>query len=340
MNESKSTQMSSEVAFYYPGWLWRSDHAIKNLLLFFDGVALLVPEYMKERLGSVVPEIANPLRDAGLLHILEPEKVVDRPATEQLADALAEVIASGALDSLGRKHTEFSALSYSRLGGYGDAELAEMIFEELKARGLARDSQDGVSIPLHPMVHSLVLVLLAQILVPHGQRFGLTLAPATDRARLTAALTELLSLPTVASAGNVVAVDLETVGVDLSGVPLDEVLSYRTENGNEYRAYRRAIRKFVRDLSLLSDSDRAAALSDRKEEIGDLARDIMRSSTRAWRRPASFGLGIAGAAWSAASGDPIGLIIGTGATLLGGSGSKPVECGAYSYLFRAAAHYA
>ena len=213
------------------------------------------------------------------------------------------------------------------------------ILEELKARGLARDSEDGVSVPLHPIVHSLVLVLLAQILVPHGRRFGLTLEPTTDRARLTAALMELLSLPTVASAGAVVATDLETVGVDLDGVPLDEVLSYRAENGNEYRAYRRAIRKFVRDLSLLSESDRVAALSDRKEEVEDLARDIMQSSTKAWKRPASFGLGIAGAAWSAASGDPIGLIISTGGTLLGGIGSKPVECGAYSYLFRAATRY-
>ena len=53
MNKSEPTPMPPEVAFYYPGWIWRSDHAIKNLLLFFDGVALLVPEYMKERLGAV-----------------------------------------------------------------------------------------------------------------------------------------------------------------------------------------------------------------------------------------------------------------------------------------------
>ncbi|HEY5989045.1 MAG TPA: hypothetical protein VIV12_22100, partial [Streptosporangiaceae bacterium] len=33
-----------EIAFYYPGPLWRSGEWVKTLLLFFDGVALLVPE--------------------------------------------------------------------------------------------------------------------------------------------------------------------------------------------------------------------------------------------------------------------------------------------------------
>ena len=88
MNKSEPNATPSEVAFYYPGWIWQSDHAIKNLLLFFDGIALLVPEYMKERPGAIVPEIADPLLDEGLLHILEPEKVVDKPATEKLAGAL------------------------------------------------------------------------------------------------------------------------------------------------------------------------------------------------------------------------------------------------------------
>jgi len=43
----------------------------------------------------------------------------------------------------------------SRLGYYGDDSLARMIFEELKKRGLAKDSEDKVSIPMHPKVRSL-----------------------------------------------------------------------------------------------------------------------------------------------------------------------------------------
>jgi hypothetical protein len=152
------------VAFYYPGPFWYSTGWIKNLLLFFDGLALLVPGYMRDRPSILEPEMAIPLESEGLLHILEPETLVNRRATEQLATALTDIITSGALDPLTKERTKFQELSWSRLGGYGDESLARMILEELKRRNLAQDTKDGVSIPMHPMVRSLVLVLLAQIL--------------------------------------------------------------------------------------------------------------------------------------------------------------------------------
>ena len=59
-----------EIAFYYPGPLWYLSDWAKSLLLFFDGVALLVPAYMKERPEQLDPIMASPLRERGLLHIL------------------------------------------------------------------------------------------------------------------------------------------------------------------------------------------------------------------------------------------------------------------------------
>ena len=67
----------SDVAFYYPGPVWYSSEVIKNLLLFFDGIALLVPEYIRDKPERLHPELAGSLVDKGLLHILEPEKYVD-----------------------------------------------------------------------------------------------------------------------------------------------------------------------------------------------------------------------------------------------------------------------
>src|SRR5207253_1019909 len=121
----------------------------------------LVPTYMRDRPSVLEPEMAIPLTSEGLLHILEPETLVDRQATEQLATALTDIITSGALDTLTKERTKFQELSWSRLGGYGDESLAQMILDELKKRNLAEDTKDGVSIPMHPMVRSLVLVLLA-----------------------------------------------------------------------------------------------------------------------------------------------------------------------------------
>ena len=135
---------ATEVAFYYPGWIWNDFGFSKNLLLFFDGVALLVPEYMQNRVDLVDHELTVPLLDAGLLHKLKPEDLVDKAATEKLARSLADILETGALDSLASGAPRFHELSYSRLGGFGDQQLADGIIHELKARGLAGDSKDMV----------------------------------------------------------------------------------------------------------------------------------------------------------------------------------------------------
>ena len=94
------TQELPEVAFYYPGHLWHSPDWMKTLLLFFEGVGLLIPEYKQGEPEIADPVLAGALRDQGLLHYLVADDVVDQGATEQLATALTEFISSGAFDSL------------------------------------------------------------------------------------------------------------------------------------------------------------------------------------------------------------------------------------------------
>lgn len=333
-----------EIAFYYPGYypghLWHHTEWMKTLLLFFDGIGLLVPEYKQSEPASVDPVLAAPLRDQGLLHYLVADQVVDRQATENLATALTEFITSGAFDSLSRDGVAFREISMSRMGYYGDTGLAEMLFEELQSRGLARKSEDGVSIPLHPFVRYLILVLLAQILRPRGSLMGLDLSPVTDQFRIVRALTEFLNLPAAPSVGHVVAFDLQSVSVDLTSVPLDEVLSYRAEHRKEHRRYIRSVRQFARELSLMAELDRTAAFRDRQSQLDDLASDLRRKARLAWRRPASFALGLAGASWSYATGNPVGALLAGGALVLRGTGSEQRETGAFSYLFAAHEQYA
>jgi hypothetical protein len=174
------TSPTRELAFYYPNHMWAYGDWIKNLILFFDGIALLVPSYMKQRPEELDRPIVVGLREKGLLEIIEPEKAVDATATAQLATAMTDIITSGILDDLAKERTAFHELSMSRLGAYGDEGLYRMIFEELKSRGLAEDSKDNVSIPIHPKVRSFVLVLLSQILRPYGAVINANLSPATD----------------------------------------------------------------------------------------------------------------------------------------------------------------
>lgn len=66
-----------DVAYHHEPY-WHPDQGdwIKSLLLFFDGVAVLVPDYMRDRPLFTDPTLAQPLADQGLLHRLSLETVV------------------------------------------------------------------------------------------------------------------------------------------------------------------------------------------------------------------------------------------------------------------------
>jgi hypothetical protein len=332
-----STSMTSalpEIAFYYPGPVWRSGDWVKTLLLFFDGIALLVPRYLHDKPLRNDPVLAEPLRERGLLHVLEPETFIDQASTEHLTEVLVDLITSGAFDRLER-NSRFHELSYSRLGGMADASLAEMVLDDLKKRKLARASEDGVSIPMHPLVRATVLVLLAQILREPGQRRGLALQPVTDRQELINGLLTTLRLPQLPSAGHVVALDREQVSLNLAKVPLDEVLEFRAAHGQQHQAYMRNLRRFLAELAGLDEPARKRAFVDRREELADAADELRRLARTYWRKPlAGFGLGLAGAAWTAHQGDVPTALLSLGAGLLSLQG-LPHTGSAYSYLFTA-----
>jgi hypothetical protein len=325
---------AADVAFYYPGWMWQDAGWVKSLALFFDQIALLVPDYMRGRPRLVDPAIAAGLEDAGLLRVLSPEALVDKEATEALAAAMVDLLAGGALDDL-PDSGPFQELSWSRLGANGDPGLSEMLFEELTKRGLARDSEDGASVPLHPVVRGLVLVLLSQILRSAGPRLGLDLSPITDRADVHAALSQLLALPKPApGTGQVVSFDLEVVGPDLEPVRLDEVLAFRAEHGSEFRAYARGLRRTVQELAGMPIEDQQALLEDRREEIREQAEALRRGPLRTLGAVAGVGLGLAGGTASAVAGDLVGGVLSAAAAAAGltTAGAAPPMT-PYSYLF-------
>lgn len=87
----------------------------------------------------------------------------------------------------------------------------------------------------------------------------------------------------------------------------------------------------------MDETDRQRALADRRADLEDDARDLRQRALTAWRSPkdvAGFGSGIAGAAWSVASGSPIPAAltaIGAGLTMV----PNTAHGSAYSYLFDA-----
>jgi hypothetical protein len=325
-----------DVAYYYPEPFWRASQGewLKSVLLFFDEIAILLPRYMAGREALEDPVLAGPLKQRGLLRVLEPETFIDRETVEALSNILLDLMARGAFDQL-PKTDYFAELSRSRLGWDADVGLAKTVIKELRRRKLAKPSKDKVSVPLHPSVRTIVLVLLSQLARSAGKRQGLDLHPLTADRDALDGLVRTLSLPNMPTFGHIVALDLETVSLNLATVPLDEVLSFRKQHGAEYRSYARSVRRLIAEVSPLEAGDRERIMRDRREELADKAHELRKIAGRAWRRPlAGLGLGALGAAWTASRGDVLGgaLALGLAAAI---ATVPKANAGAYSYLFSA-----
>lgn len=334
MTTGQPKQLAELGFFQEPFWYGRDSGFIKSLLLFFDGVALLTPGYMGLRPFEADPSLAEPLRDYGLLQILSPEQLMTDEIARSLADLFEDLLKSNALDDLDRS-LPFEEISDARLGLQVSPELMGPLVEALKERGLARDSEDGVSVPVQSAVRTMVLGTLGQLLRGPGEELGFALQPVGSGSfsSTTPGLLRMLDREPMPTAGRVVVSDLQQVGFDLSAVPLDEVLDFRREHGAAYRAYARDLREFVRSVSLSADGDRESAFADRREALADAAAELNRHARRAWRRPmAGFSLGVGGAAVAIATGNPVGAGIAFAGGLLGLK-RQADPASAYSYLF-------
>jgi hypothetical protein len=161
------------------------------------------------------------------------------------------------------------------------------------------------------------------------------LQPVTTDPKAIAALRATLSLASMPSAGHIVGLDLESVALDLSTVPLDDVLEFRELNGAEYREYARDLRRTIALLSPLPPDERDELLRDRREEMADRADSLRRAARRKWRHPlASVALGLVGAAWGLVRNDPVSAALALGNVDIGYQ-SVGGMAGAYSYLFHA-----
>jgi len=341
MSETESAAaVPPEVAYYYPEWHWRPDERgwIKSLLLFFDEIAILVPDYKRSEPANLDPTLAGALQDGGLLRIIEPERFVDSEMTTSLAETMVTIIEAGAFDDLSRED-DFAELSMSRAGYVGEREVADEVVRLLRSRQLARETVDGLSIPMHPSVRSTYLVLLAQLARRGGERWGLDLHPATNRPEAHDVLTRTLGLAPMPSRGRIVDFDLEVVAVDLEPVPLDEVLAFRAEHQADHRNYMSNLRAFCRELSNVeSEPDRLRLLGDRRAELQEAADALKRRSWKSFKQPKNavgFGLGLVGAGVGLATGGvPAAAAAAVGSQLVRLLPDRAPKS-MYSYLFAA-----
>lgn len=311
------------------------------MLLFFDGVAILVPSEAEALVFRDQEETVVPLLDQGLLHLLDPATWIDHSVATGMLDLVLHIATSQELESIhsGRsldaRGILFRDLTGPRSLTRQEREASLIVWEEMQRRGLASGFGPDETMLVDTDKWQLILAFLANALTPAGRRAGWDLQPATDEMGLSHALRHLLGTGGVPSEGHVLTFDLEQISLDLSAVPIPDLLDFRHRHGAGFRAYSAQLRRFVFELSTLEGEDQRIALAHRRDELADEADRLKRLARTWWRRPAASVLvGLVGAAWSGGKGDWPASILSLLAGFAG-AGSKPDMSSAYSYLFQA-----
>jgi len=324
-----------EFVHFYGDWIWGKDLTgwIKSLLLFFDGIALGIPHDVANYLIESDPYLAQPLIEQGLLrNFVEeiwPTQSFDDPAYE-----LVEI-----------------ADKYNRWEGVDPSEgiipMRQLLGmdEELRFIGwvvprafLYIDRLDKMGDRTAKYYRAFLVSITSMMLAQSVTDVAIQpIINDEDAARFVASAVGSLAS---GKRADVVVADIASVGIDLSAVPLDEVLDFRSKYGSEYRAYSKDIREFALMLSLMTESDQITAIAARRAELKDRRARLRRIGRQSFKgQSISLGLGLAGAAWTLAHGDTWGAAIAAGQIAAAATISKSSLSSigaAYTYIFRAA----
>jgi hypothetical protein len=326
-----------DLGYYFTDWIWerKSIDFMKSMLIFFDGLTLALPSDLATSMIDRDPILATPLAQRGLLVNFDPTTTLDAASANRLAAALYQFLA---------QHPEirgddaFGSLTSRHWGdGVANDRTISMLERAFAEGGIATRYGYGHIFGIDPWVRSLVLALFAQTLRATLEQRGINLHLATDSGQAAKDMASVLNFSSQMDAMNPLQLnnDLRNVGVDLSAVPLDEVLSFRKENGQHYRAYAKGLRDLLASLAQAAPIERQQILQERKDDIRDQASDLRHLSRKAFgTQAATLLLSLAGAAWTLHTGDPVGAIL-AGASA--GISAAPVKDGsvtAYSYLLR------
>jgi hypothetical protein len=241
-------------------------------------------------------------------------------------------------------YVTYTRLGY-RLNNAGVAHMADVIFDELRARGLAGDftppagyRDGGELIGVHMSVWAVISMLLAHFVRPAGLKRNLDLQPVTRYSNDFSSTVDGLAELGWVSRSRVISFDLEHVGIDLSLVPLDELIDFRVEHAAKYRSYVRNLRTFLQEQAATEDDRRHIVWAQRRDELAEAAHELQKVARTAWRRPAAMmSLGISGCVWAALQGDIPSAVIALLSGIVGAEKAQPPE-NPYAYIFEAWDH--
>ena len=307
------------------------------MLLFFDDVAVFST-------ATIDRHLAAPLAERGLLQLVDPRHVIashteaivrsalHRAAIENEERWLAAAAAGDWYLEVPRLQERFP----NRMLGGGepspprDAGSLEL-FKLLAQDGLLFPDESSNAEWVVPGNASVVNSILAHAVRTTAREQGWLIEPVAtrrDEARVFSAILD--EVVENVGASSVAVSDLSAVTLDFCHVGLDDFLDFRARHRSEFHAFVLGLQALVTPApkSARHPTDHKAALADQAQRLLELQR-------RRWTTvDGAVSLGIVGAAWTLASGDLLGALIGgtaAGSQLLL---REPTLVTAYTYILR------
>ena len=310
---------------------------LKVVLLFFDDIAVFSTPGHRSGPPAIDPHLSTPLVDRGLLQFVDPRHVtashteaivratLHRAAMENEERWLAAAAAGEWSLDVPRLQERFPAPTLSSSPDSGSLEL----FKFLAQDGLLfpdESTDDGWFVV--PGNASVANSILAQAVRATAGQQGWSIEPVAtrrDEARVFSAIID--GAVENVGAADVVMSDLPAVTLNFRQVGLDDILDFRARHRSEFRAYVLALQ------ALLAPAPNSPDLAPRRAALVDEAHRLLELQLRRWTKDAGVvSLGIVGAAWTLASGDLLGALIGSAGSQLLPDGGTPVS--AYTHILR------
>ena len=319
--------MDRKLALYFPGRVWTPSLPVRNLVLFFDGIAILNPPYQKELFDA--SPLAVELRREGLLKVFTPGELYDNTVVSGMAEFLRQVMAGPDVDRLvvppDPPPRFYVVTDVGRAGALGSAsdDLWEPL-RELQQMHLARPIDEPYKVVMHRDLRVAILTHAAYLLGARRSWDGTTLRPVTD---LSFSASDGVSGVSPADPGRFASTlltaamdDLAMVGVDetaLMNTSLRDLKRYREQNKAAYDTYVSSLQEYVQLVATAPDEIFAAEIRDRHRAELTSASERVRTINRSrWNARMTFMLSALTVAIPPIAGLAVG---GPGGAITGGA---------------------
>lgn len=266
--------------YYYPGSRINSFWA-KQSLLFFSRINVLVPP------GHSGPRRVfndyswghfDELLDNDLVVPLAPDKVMSQQLSERIVEAIFEEVLSNPSEYISERDLPGSFDVHRLKLGYGaEPALFQMLVEGLIESGVHLEYASAGFWRVPPKLRALInLVHATTIPDAIADATGRTIRPVTNYPDVNLGVSGVTASLFQARDDEILSFDCEALDLDVSRVPVDEIVDFRSRHSEGLRHYLLDTHKFAKELSDTPDYLRAAVLRERKQEIDQFVQKMNR----------------------------------------------------------------